>query len=364
MKKHVLSALLLSALLASASVLPALAAPVAADFTDVPAQAYYVPAVDWALEKGVTSGTSETTFSPNGPCTRGQVVTFLWRAQGQPEPSAVSNPFHDVEESSPFYKAILWAAEKGITSGTAADTFSPSDPCTRAQIVTFLWRAEGSPAPAATSALAAEYDEGAYYKTAVQWADSLGLLAGTAQPFTPAAHCPRADVVTYLYRSSDEGAAARQPGPAAPVKLVPMGELQNLKSIRKKCTDEELRQAYDAAAEVVRPLAGMSREDQLYGIALTLRQMFEAGMSYSMETPHYNDPYGYFIVGTASCAGCTRATGLCLNMLGIPYEHVNENQYSHQWCRVPMADGSYWICDAYGLYCGPEPAAYQHPFMS
>ena len=65
----------------------------------------------------------------------------------------------------------------------------------------------------------------------------------------------------------------------------------------------------------------------------------------------------------ASCAGCTRTTGLCLNMLGIPYEHVNENQWSHQWCRVPMPDGSYWICDAYGLYCGPEPAPYQHPYL-
>mgnify|MGYP006987329558 CR=1 FL=1 len=78
-------------------------------------------------------------------------------------------------------------------------------------------------------------------------------------------------------------------------------------------------------------------------------------MAYSMEANHYNDPYGYFVLRTASCAGCARATALCLDILGIPYEHVNENQYSHQWCRVPMEDGSYWICDAFGLYCGPEP---------
>ena len=77
---------------------------------------------------------------------------------------------------------------------------------------------------------------------------------------------------------------------------------------------------------------------------------------------HYNDPYGYFVLGSASCAGCTRATGLCLNVLGISYEHVNENQYSHQWCRVPVGD-TYWICDAYGLYCGPEPAPCQHPYF-
>ena len=86
-------------------------------------------------------------------------------------------------------------------------------------------------------------------------------------------------------------------------------------------------------------------------------------VSYSMDADHYNDPYGYFVLGSASCAGCTRATGLCLNVLGIPYEHVNENQWDHQWCRVKMDDGTYWICDAYGLYCGPEPAPYQHPYL-
>lgn len=90
--------------------------------------------------------------------------------------------------------------------------------------------------------------------------------------------------------------------------------------------------------------------------------MADSGMVYSMSSPHYNDPYGYFILHTASCAGCTRATGLCLNILGIPYEHVNENQYSHQWCRVNV-NGTYWICDAYGLYCGPEPAPYTHPYL-
>ena len=85
-------------------------------------------------------------------------------------------------------------------------------------------------------------------------------------------------------------------------------------------------------------------------------------MSYSTDIPHYNDPYGYFVLGVASCAGYTRATGLCLNILGIPYEHVNENQWGHQWCRVNI-NGTYWICDAFGLYCGPEPAPYQHPYL-
>ena len=150
----------------------------------------------------------------------------------------------------------------------------------------------------------------------------------------------------------------------APFESVPVTKLANLKSLRKKTTDAEFRQAYDAAVELVTPLGKLSREEQLYGIAVALRDMVDSGqVAYSTSAAHYNDPYGYFVAGVSSCAGCTRATGLCLNILGIPYEHVNENQYAHQWCRVKMPDGSYWICDAYGLYVGPEPAPYQHPYF-
>ena len=135
---------------------------------------------------------------------------------------------------------------------------------------------------------------------------------------------------------------------------VAINKLAHYKSLKRKCTDEEFAQAYQEALKVVTPLALMSREDQLYGIASALRAVVDDGsMAYSMEANHYNDPYGYFVLRTASCAGCARATALFLDILGIPYEHVNENQYSHQWCRVPMEDGSYWICDAFGLYCGP-----------
>lgn len=146
-------------------------------------------------------------------------------------------------------------------------------------------------------------------------------------------------------------------------KLVPINELENLRSLKCKCTDAEFQEAYDAAAEIVTPLLGLSVEDQLIEIARYLRWMLDSGqVEYSTSAPHYNDPYGYLILGVASCAGCTRTTGLCLNMLGISYEHVNENQWSHQWCRVNI-DGVYWICDAYGLYVGPEPSPYGHPFF-
>lgn len=145
--------------------------------------------------------------------------------------------------------------------------------------------------------------------------------------------------------------------------LVAMSDLANLKSLKKKCTNEELQAAYDVAMEIVKPLTQENLEVQLFYIAVAIRERIDSGkVVYTTSVKHYNNPYGYFVTGVGSCAGSTRAAGLCLNMLGIPYEHVNENQWSHQWCRVNV-DGIYWICDAYGLYVGPEPAPYTHPYL-
>ena len=141
---------------------------------------------------------------------------------------------------------------------------------------------------------------------------------------------------------------------------VPISHLANYDSLKKGCTDEEFAEAYQAAMELVTPVMEMDAVEQLVYIASTLRWMFDNGMTYSMSEEHYADPYGYFIKGVASCAGCARATGLCLNILGIPYEHVNENQWSHQWCRVNI-NGTYYICDAFGLYWGEELEPYKHP---
>ena len=141
-----------------------------------------------------------------------------------------------------------------------------------------------------------------------------------------------------------------------------MKQLANLKSIQKGASDVELTEAYNAALAMVAPYAEASREEQLYGIASGLRRLAEDNMEYSTSATHYNDPYGYFVLSVASCAGYTRATGLCLSILGLPYKHVDEDQWGHQWCRIDV-DGTYWICDAYGLYCGPEPAPYKHPYL-
>ena len=110
-------------------------------FTDVKSTAYYYAAVEWAVEKGVTAGITPTTFGPDNNCTRGQVVSFLWRAAGSPAPKSSNNPFKDVASTAYYYKAVLWAVENGITYGTSETTFGPGKSCTRAEIVTFLWRA-------------------------------------------------------------------------------------------------------------------------------------------------------------------------------------------------------------------------------
>ena len=171
----------------------------ASGFTDVPDDAYYADAVHWAVESGITNGTGERTFSPQATCTRGQVVTFLWRMAGQPEPRTKSNAFRDVKSGDYFYKPVLWAVENGITNGTSATAFSPNDLCTRGHVITFLWRYLGKPGTLEGSALAASLPRG-YYTEAVAFADEMGLLAGTAQAFEPNANCPRADIVLYLYR--------------------------------------------------------------------------------------------------------------------------------------------------------------------
>ena len=169
-------------------------------FSDVSAGAYYYDAVKWAVENGVTEGTSATTFSPNASCTRAQMVTFLWRANGSPK-AAGTNPFTDVKSDAYYYDAVLWAVEKGITSGTSATTFSPDMTVTRGQTVTFLHRAEGSPAVSGNNPFT-DVAADAYYAAAVQWAVAENVTAGTSTTtFSPDSACTRGQIVTFLYRA-------------------------------------------------------------------------------------------------------------------------------------------------------------------
>lgn len=169
-------------------------------FEDIDDQAYYFSPVIWAVNAGITSGIDETHFGPGLPCTRSQVVTFLWRAAGKPEPTLTENPFADVPAGCFYEKAVLWAYETGITTGTDAAHFSPSAPCIRAQVVTFLHRFRGCPAPAADSAFP-DVRPGAYYCDAVLWAAQRGITVGMdGGNFRPELTCSRAQIVTFLYR--------------------------------------------------------------------------------------------------------------------------------------------------------------------
>ena len=173
-------------------------------FVDVPADAYYYDAVLWAAEKGITGGTDATHFSPNGVCTRAQAVTFLWRAAGSPAPKSTTMPFTDVPAGSYYEAAVLWAVENGITKGTGDTTFSPNATCSRGQIVTFLWRSQGSPAAGSVNPFA-DVKAGDYYADAVLWAAENGITGGTtATTFSPSADCTRAQIVTFIWRALAE----------------------------------------------------------------------------------------------------------------------------------------------------------------
>lgn len=174
--------------------------PPSHNFTDVPTDAYYADAVTWAVEEGITLGTTATTFSPDAPCTRAQALTFLWRCAGSPEPRITEAPFADVSEGAYYYDAVLWAVEEGIALGTSATTFSPDALCTRAQALTFLWRWRNAPTSEADLPFA-DVDPNAYYAQAVKWAVEQGITTGTtATTFSPDALCARVQCVTFLWR--------------------------------------------------------------------------------------------------------------------------------------------------------------------
>ncbi len=160
-------------------------------FTDVLPVSYYAEAVAWAVDKKITTGTGDATFSPKKNVNRGQAVTFLWRAVGEPEPVSTVNPFTDVSEGDYYYKAVLWAVEYGITNGTSVTTFSPAADVKRGQMITFLYRTVGEPG---------RTGEGAWYEDAENWAKYYRILSGTSVEYETNGDCPRSDVVFYLWK--------------------------------------------------------------------------------------------------------------------------------------------------------------------
>jgi hypothetical protein len=175
------------------------------EFTDIETDTWYSEAVEWAVKMGITKGTSDSTFSPGDECTRAQIVTFLWRAAGCPEPTITENPFTDVDEDNDYYKAILWAAENGITTGTGDGTFDPYGSCSREQVVTFIWRANGEPEPEGTGETFSDVASDSYYSKAVAWAAEQSITNGMGGgKFGTNVTCNRAQVVTFLYRNAQD----------------------------------------------------------------------------------------------------------------------------------------------------------------
>lgn len=173
-------------------------------FTDVSADAYYYDAVCWAVAKGITSGTSADAFSPAAPCTRAQTVALLWRAAGCPQPAYSGSKFTDVSPDAYYHDAVLWAVEQGITAGTSSTTFSPDAVVNRAQVVTFLWRYAGWHV-LTTDAVFADVPAGSYFERAVHWAVEYKITNGTSPTsFGPDGNCTRAQIATFLYRYFNE----------------------------------------------------------------------------------------------------------------------------------------------------------------
>lgn len=360
--------LLLALLMAAALCVPAMAAGsgfqkvngyTPGQFTDVPADAWCAANVQTAYEYGIMGGKTASLFDVNGSVTAAQAVVMACRLHSGYYGRTITLS----ESPDPWYQDYLdYAKKNGIVC--AFESYDAA--VSRAGFAMILASAlpDRALAPVNTIEEGAIPDvkAGTEYYDAVYRLYRAGVLTGNdgKGTFGPESSISRGAAAAIIGRMADSSLRKSLTLEKAPFEPVPMSQLANLTSIRKKCTDAELQAAYDVALKIVTPLAKKSTEEQLQGIANALRALFDAGMTYSTSAPHYNDPYGYFVLNTASCAGCTRATGLCLNILGIEYEHVNENQWGHQWCRVNI-DGEYWICDAYGLYCGVEPGPYQHP---
>ena len=172
-------------------------------FDDVEPNAWYADAVAWAVKEGITTGVDENHFYPGNACTRSQVVTMIWRMHGSPEPASTRNPFLDVPKNAWYEKAVLWAFHAGITTGVDSTHFCPGEPCTRAQVVTFLWKGTGQPTPVGKNPFV-DVPEGAYFEKAVAWAVNAGITTGVdAAHFCPNNVCNRAQVVTFLYRMNN-----------------------------------------------------------------------------------------------------------------------------------------------------------------
>lgn len=438
-RNRILSLLISATLLFCLLPIPAFAT----GFSDVPQNAYYNDAVDWAVQNGITSGTSATAFSPSQSCNRAQTVTFLWRAAGQPQARG-TNPFTDVSTDSYYYDAVLWASENDITGGTSANTFDPDSPVTRAQAVTFLYRSAGEPTVTGSNPFH-DVPSHAYYLNAVRWAVAEGITSGTsASTFAPEQSCTRAEIVTFLYRNSDDYVAPTQDtdNPVVVPEKTPeltdeetqaqlgqpdiegataalinafrqmeeeidlaqfnmetsaaqklaievsdfygenpyyitmihgrgtVGELVNVLEVWYQYTPEELseKRAQDAEqqAAVDAAIASCVTDDMSdYDIAKALHDYLVLNNEYDMRYYSGNVPaisytaYGALVNHTSVCAGYALAYQALLEQAGIPCEYVTgmTTQGYHGW-NIVQIDGEWYHVDTTWDDPVPDRAGY------
>lgn len=374
---------------------------VTGQFSDVALSSWYAENVQISYEYGLMTGKSDTRFDPDSNLTAAEAIVIACR---------LHNTYYGsnavFETASPWYQPYVDYAKR---NDIIEKDYDCGAPVSRMDFALFISNAlpdsalpkindiaqndipdlyAGSPYNDAVTALVNSGVLGTGNTIRLQFLSTVmginvrtiqaskeqeavyrlyraGILTGNDKygTFTPAANITRSAVAAIVSRVVEPSQRQHIILSKHTTALVAVDQLANLPNVRERASLEQFSEAYGMAETIIEPLRGLSREAQLCGIALALRVITESNITYSMESAHYADPYGFFVEHSASCAGCTRATGLCLNMLGLSYEHVNENAYSHQWTRVNL-NGTYWICDAYGLYCGPEQVPYQHPNFS
>lgn len=302
-------------------------------FTDVPNTLWCASNVQSVYEYGLMNGVSDSYFSVNGELTVIQSIVMACRIHANYYGNAI-----DTTDASVWYQPYVEYAKAHNLVWDMSNEYN--SPACRETFVTIFSYAMPEEALKAIN----DVEDGAIPDVAVSaaYAQSVyrfyraGILTGndTKGTFGPQTTITRGAAAAIISRMADPSLRKSFTLHQQPFEPVPISQLANYKSLKKSMTDAEFQAAYDAARKIIEPLAKKDRTEQLKGIASALRDMVDSGkVAYTTSEPHYNDPYGFFVSGVASCAGCTRATGLCLNMLGISYEHVNENQYTHQWCR-------------------------------
>lgn len=338
-----------------ASLLPVSA--LAAGFTDVPHGTYYEDAVDWAVANGITSGTSGMEFSPDKTCTRAQAVTFLWRANSQPS-AAESNPFADVAAGSYYADAVQWAVANGITSGTSATAFDPDAPVTRAQVVTFLYRNAGSPIASGGNPFA-DVPSDSYYRDAVRWAVTQGITAGTsANAFSPDESCTRAQIVTFLYRASDDA-------PDVPVTEVPEEPVlpEEPAPPKQELTEEEIQQMLGepdtegAAAAIINGLRSMEKRINLGAYNISTSE----AMDLTAEVADFRGDNPYYIFSIWATHDDDNNTILVLGYQYTPEEAAEKREQDIKEQAVVDAAIAFCVTDGMSDY---EIAKALHDYLA